>query len=134
MTIDSPQRIAPPPVPRKLNSVDRLEIPLTHRSGGGRGDHLPEDTLYIDRGCGDDCTRSLECPYPRCRYDEPPVSSRQKLLMRDKAIVEARVKEGLTIAAIAARFSVGPRTIFRALKSARTHIEPDTGKRREETP
>ena len=37
MTIDSPQRIAPPPVPRKLNSVDRLEIPLTQRSGAGRG-------------------------------------------------------------------------------------------------
>ena len=120
MTIDSPQRIAPPPVPRKLNSVDRLEIPLTQRRGGGRGDHLPEDTLYIDRGCGDDCTRSLECPYPRCRFDEPPVSSRQKLLMRDRAIVRARVKEGLTIAAIAVRFSVGPRTIFRVLQAERT--------------
>ena len=133
MTIDSPQRIAPPPVPRKLNSVDRLEIPLTQRRGAGRTDRLPEDTLYIDRGCGDDCTRSLECPYPRCRYDEPPVSSRQKLLMRDRAIVEARVKEGLTIAAIAARFNVGPRTIFRVLKSDRGRIEPEARERGEAT-
>ena len=133
MTIDSPQRIAPPPVPRKLNSVDRLEIPLARRRRTGPNDLLPEDTLYVDRGCGEGCARSLECPFPRCRHDEPPVSSRQKLLMRDRAIVEARVKEGLTIAAIAARFSVGPRTIFRALKSARTHIEPDTGERGKET-
>ena len=120
MTIDSPQRIAPPPVPRKLNSVDRLEIPLARRRRTGPNDLLPEDTLYVDRGCGEGCARSLECPYPRCRYDEPPVSSRQKILLRDRAIVEARVKEGLTIAAIAARFSVGPRTIFRVLQAERT--------------
>ena len=45
MTIDSPQRIAPPPVPRKLNSVDRLEIPLTQRSGERAGGITSRRTL-----------------------------------------------------------------------------------------
>ena len=118
MTTNSPRHVEPPPVPRKPNSVDRLEIPLSHRR-----DHLPEDTHYVDRGCGDGCTRSLECPYPRCRYDEPAVTRREKLLKRDKAIFEARVKEGLPIAAIAERFGVATRTVFRVLRSARAELE-----------
>ena len=122
MTIESPQ----PPVPRKPNNVDQLEIPLAQRSTTGRGDGLPEDALYIDRGCGDGCTRSLECPFPRCRYDEPLVSRREKLQPRDQAIVAARIKEGLPIAVIAERFNVGTRTVFRVLRSARAQNAPDT--------
>ena len=122
MTIDSPQPLAPPPpVPRKPNNVDRLEIPLS-RQGRGR-DGLPEDTHYIDRGCGDGCTRSLECPYPRCRYDEPLLSRRQKLMPRDRAIVAARNDEGLSIADIAERFNVATRTVFRVLRSARNRVD-----------
>ena len=108
------------PIPRKPNNVDQLEIPLARRRrSGNRGDGLPEDTLYIDRGCGDDCTRSLECPYPRCRYDEPLVTRHERLMLRDKAIVAARIEEGLPIAVIAKLFNVGTRTVFRALRSAR---------------
>ncbi len=131
MTVDSGQHIAQPAAPRKPNSVDRLEIPLMRRRSSGLADDLPEDTLYIDRGCGDGCQRSLECPFPRCRYDEPLVSRRQNLLSRDGAIVRARVEEGLPIATISERFNVGTRTIYRALQSARVEAEmvPDTRKR-----
>ena len=125
MTIQPPRHAALPPVPRKPNNVDQLEIPLAQRRhSGNRGDGLPEDTLYIDRGCGDDCTRSLDCPYPRCRYDEPLATRRESLMARDKAIVAARLKEGLPIAVIAERFNVGTRTIFRVLRSARGGTEP----------
>lgn len=121
MTIESPRHAALPAIPRKPNNVDQLEIPLARRRrSGNRGDGLPEDTLYIDRGCGDDCTRSLECPYPRCRYDEPLVTRRERLMLRDKAIVTARIEEGLPIAVIAELFNVGTRTIFRVLRSARS--------------
>ena len=135
MTIQPPRHAALPPVPRKPNNVDQLEIPLARRRRNGeRGDGLPEDTLYIDRGCGDDCTRSLECPYPRCRYDDPLVTRREGLVSRDRAIVAARLKEGLPIAVIAERFNVGTRTVFRVLRSARGATErATTGKRKATT-
>ena len=134
MTIQPPRHAALPPVPRKPNNVDQLEIPLARRRhNGNRGDGLPEDTLYIDRGCGDDCTRSLDCPYPRCRYDDPLVTRRESLMARDKAIVAARLKEGLSIALIAERFNVGTRTVFRVLRSARGETEPATTDTRKAT-
>ncbi len=134
MTIQPPRHAALPPVPRKPNNVDQLEIPLARRRhSGNRGDGLPEDTLYIDRGCGDDCTRSLDCPYPRCRYDDPLVTRRESLMARDKAIVAARLKEELPIAVIAERFNVGTRTVFRALRSARDGTEPATTDTRKAT-
>ena len=131
MTIESPRHAALPPLPRKPNNVDQLEIPLARRRrSGDRGDGLPEDTLYIDRGCGDDCTRSLECPYSRCRYDEPLITRRERLMPRDKAIVAARFEEGLPIAVIAKRFNVGTRTVFRVLRSARSETRPATTEKR----
>lgn len=134
MTIESPRHAALPPIPRKPNNVDQLEIPLARRRrSGNRGDGLPEDTLYIDRGCGDDCTRSLECPYPRCRYDEPLITRHERLILRDKAIVAARIEEGLPIAVIAKLFNVGTRTVFRALRSARDETPAATTTRRKAT-
>ncbi len=134
MTIEPPRLADLPPLPRKPNNVDQLEIPLARRRrSGNRGDGLPEDTLYIDRGCGDDCTRSLDCPYPRCRYDEPLVTRRERLMPRDKAIVEARVKDGLPIAVIAQRFNVGTRTVFRVLRSARNGAGPAVANKRKAT-
>lgn len=133
MTIESPRHTASPSIPRKPNKVDQLEIPLSRRRGGNRGDGLPEDTLYIDRGCGDDCTRSLECPYPRCRYDEPLVTRRERLLPRDRAIVAARLNEGLIIAVIAERFNVSTRTVYRVLRSARGENQPAATARRKAT-
>ncbi len=135
MTIESPRHAALPPIPRKPNNVDQLEIPLARRRrSGSRGDGLPEDTLYIDRGCGDDCTRSLECPYPRCRYDEPLVTRRERLMLRDKAIVAARIEEGLPIAVIAKLFNVGTRTVFRVLRSARGATPSAATEKRKATP
>lgn len=135
MTIESPRHAALPAIPRKPNNVDKLEIPLARRRrSGNRGDGLPEDTLYIDRGCGDDCTRSLECPYPRCRYDEPLVTRRERLMLRDKAIVAARIEEELPIAVIAELFNVGTRTVFRVLRSARGETRRATTTRRKSTP
>ncbi len=134
MTIESPRHAALPPIPRKPNNVDQLEIPLARRRrSGNRGDGLPEDTLYIDRGCGDDCTRSLECPYPRCRYDEPLVTRHERLMLRDKAIVAARIEEGLPVAVIAKLFNVGTRTVFRALRSARGETPSATTEKRKAT-
>ena len=124
---------APPPRPRRPNNVDQLEIPLARRSGKRR-DTLPEDTLYMDRGCGEECTSSLDCPYPHCRYDETPTTRRERLIPRDRAIAAARLEEGLSVAAIAARFNVGRRTVFRALESARRDTEQADAERRRAEP
>ena len=133
MSRESSGHGARPPRPRRPNNVDQLEIPLARRSGK-RGDRLPEDTLYMDRGCGEECTSSLDCPYPRCRYDEGPVTRRERLASRDKAIAAARLEEGLSVPAIAKRFKVGRRTVFRALESARRDDEQADAERREAAP
>ena len=111
-------------VPRKPNRVDRIEMVLSQRRRPGGTDALPEDTPYVDRGCGNGCTRSLECPFPRCRYDDPPVSRSETRVRRDAAILRARAQEGLSVSAIARRFNIGTRTVYRALQHADAAPDP----------
>jgi transposase-like protein len=83
-----------------------------------RRDALPEHTSYADTGC-DIHESCLTCPLPRCRYDEP--GGARKLLSdeRDRTIIELR-REGRPISAIATRFGVSRRTVFRVLASSRS--------------
>ena len=83
-----------------------------------RRDALPEHTSYADTGC-DIHVSCLTCPLPRCRYDEP--GGARKLLSdeRDRTILELR-REGRPIGAIASRFGVSRRTVFRVLASSRS--------------
>jgi hypothetical protein len=77
-------------------------------------DLLPEYTRYKDEGC--EYARScLECPFPRCLYDEP--RGRQQWLkeLRNREI--NRLSEsGRTIRELAMTFDVCERTVQRALK------------------
>lgn len=91
------------------NAVDRIEDPL------------PEHAVYEDRGCGNGCVRSLECPFERCRFDDPLLWQRMERDQRDQRIVTARAQDGLTVEALAARFGVSRRTVHRALSRARPH-------------
>ena len=82
-----------------------------------RRDALPEHTQYTDTGC-DVHPSCLTCPLVRCRYDEPGGVRRVFSEDRDRAIVGMR-SEGVPLDAIARRFGVSRRTVFRALARER---------------
>jgi len=79
-----------------------------------RRDALPECTEYRDTGCGAPCVASLDCPWPRCRYDVPGGIRVLRNVPRDAGIREARAR-GESVALIGARYGVSRRTVFRVL-------------------
>jgi transcriptional regulator of acetoin/glycerol metabolism len=83
-----------------------------------RRDSLPEHTRYADTGCSvhPSC---LSCPLVRCRYEEPDAGRGALSRVRDEAILGARREESLPIQAVARRFGVSRRTVFRVLAKAR---------------
>src|SRR5690606_21021801 len=83
-----------------------------------RRDALPEHTQYTDTGC-DVHPSCLTCPLVRCRYDEPGGVRKLFSEDRDRAIVRMQ-REGAQVDAIARRFGVSRRTVFRALARERT--------------
>jgi len=80
-------------------------------------DGLPEQMHFPDDGC-DLHPRCLSCPLPRCKYDDPVGVRRSLTLARDEEIMRLRVGEGLSINALASRFGLSRRTIFRILRRA----------------
>lgn len=94
-----------------------------HSSGTGpadeaptvREDALPEQISYRDEGC-ELSPSCLNCRLPRCRYDQPGGMRRLRTLGRDRDIVRLRRCESTPIDALARRFCVSRRTVFRILK------------------
>ena len=121
---------AKPPA-RQPNGVDR--IGMTPSGRRRRSDALPENTLYRDKGCGGGCDRSLDCPFDRCRLDEPMAARRKERARRDTAIVRARLKEGLAATVLAERFNVSPRTVYRVLQSAQEMRDAPRYRRKAQT-
>ncbi len=83
-----------------------------------RRDALPEHTTYPDTGC-DVCASCLRCPLERCRYEEPGGLRRLIGAQRDRSMLEVQRQERLTANALARRFGVSRRTVFRVLAKAR---------------
>jgi len=75
----------------------------------------PEYCHYHDDGCefGDSC---LNCPLPKCVYDEPRGRQRWLKRQRDKEIARLFNKEGKRVKELASIFGVSQRTVQRALK------------------
>ena len=73
---------------------------------------------YEDTGCeaSDSC---LDCPLPKCRYDDPAWYVRNRRLARDFRIVHTMQREDLSIEETAMRFGVTNRTVFRILQRCR---------------
>ena len=84
-----------------------------------RADALPEYTRYVDDGC-DIHTRCLTCPLSRCRYEEPGGLRALLNAYRDQQIVALR-RQGLGVDAIARRFRLSRRTVFRILSKGNGH-------------
>ena len=75
----------------------------------------PEYCRYRDEGCefADSC---LNCPFPRCIYEQP--GGRQRWLKRQRDREMARLfTEGKGIKELAQSFGVSQRTVQRALKN-----------------
>jgi hypothetical protein len=84
-------------------------------------DTVPEFYHYEDTGC--EVSRScLNCPLPRCKYDDPIWFQRQRRLTRDLKVLTTMHLEGLTVEAAAERFSVTVRTIFRIMRRCREAV------------
>ena len=94
--------------PEKVNS-------LTNRAFA---DDASEFYHYEDTGCeaSDSC---LDCPLPRCKYDDPAWYQRNRRLARDFRIVHVMQQESLSVEETAARFSVTVRTVFRIIQRCR---------------
>jgi len=82
-------------------------------SGETKLDLLPEYCHYRDEGCefADSC---LNCPLPRCIYDEPGGKQRWLKRLRDREMVRL-FNEGKGAKELALMFGVSQRTVQRAL-------------------
>ncbi len=86
------------------------------------GISMPDDASefyhYEDTGCeaSDSC---LDCPLPRCRYDDPAWYQRNRRLARDFRILRTMQQEALSIEETAVRFGITSRTVFRILQRCR---------------
>ena len=92
-----------------------LRLPSKQALGRVRADSLPEYMRYRDDGCSIHPT-CLTCPLPRCRYEEPGGLRAMLNAQRDRQIIRLRLK-GVPVEALAGRFSVSRRTVFRVLES-----------------
>src|SRR5438477_9931918 len=127
MVVLNRDRVPSPPAP--------LVAPATLRPPGGeegktfgirgldpgrrlRRDALPENTHYLDSGC-DIHPSCLTCPLERCRYDEPGGARGIFARARDRQIVALVRGHTLTVDAVARRFGVSRRTVFRVLARER---------------
>lgn len=93
----------------------------------GRGKGTP--VLQIDRKVSvpadEGCEMSpscLDCPLPRCRYDDPEWFRRWLHEQRDRKVLEASQGGKVSIRQLAERFSVTERTICRMLERAREAV------------
>ena len=84
-------------------------------NGQNEKDRLPEFIPYKDDGC-DISPSCLQCPLPKCRYDDPGWFRREVKAKRDQEVLKMRDEERLGPSQLAARFGVSRRTIHRILK------------------
>jgi hypothetical protein len=88
-----------------------------------REDALPENQDYRDTGCNL-APRCLDCPLPRCRYDEPGGARRLLTETRDEEIVRRRATDRLPIDTLAQQYGLSRRSVFRILRKARDGRRP----------
>ena len=74
----------------------------------------PEYCRYRDGGC-EFASSCLDCPFPRCIYDEPRGRQRWQKRLRDKEITNLFTREGKEVKELALMFGVSQRTVQRAL-------------------
>ena len=77
----------------------------------------PEYCHYRDEGC-EFSVSCLDCPFPKCIYDQPGGRQRWLNRFRDRELVKL-FAEGTEVKELAERFGVSQRTVQRALGRAK---------------
>ena len=78
----------------------------------------PEYCHYRDEGC-EFAKSCLNCPFPKCIYDQPRGRQRWLKGQRDREMIRLFDTDGKGIRELASLFSVSERTVQRALKKVR---------------
>jgi len=75
----------------------------------------PEYCHYRDEGCefADSC---LNCPLPRCIYDQPGGKQHWQKGLRDVEMTRLFITKGNGVKELALRFGISQRTVQRALR------------------
>ena len=94
-----------------------MELRDTPLERPARIDALPENTDYGDTGC-DLYPSCLNCPLPRCRYEDPGGAAAMLRVGRNASILRLAQSEGLSVDELSAAFGLSRRTIFRVLRGA----------------
>jgi len=76
----------------------------------------PEYCHYRDEGC-EFAGSCLNCPFPKCIYEEPRGRQRWLKGQRDREIVRRFYIEGRGVKELALMFNVSQRTVQRSLKN-----------------
>jgi hypothetical protein len=103
-----------------------MQLPLIPedelRAAGNGHDRVPELTHYRDEGCR--YWRScLSCPFPRCVFEEPGGPTHALRAWRD-AEIRRRFTRGEAVPAIAARFGLTRRSVYRIVGGSRQPAAP----------
>jgi hypothetical protein len=102
----------------RSDTVGVAEVPV-------REDALPENQEYRDTGCSL-APSCLDCPLPRCRYDQPGGARRLLTETRDEEIVRRRATERVPVETLARQYALSRRSVFRILRKARAGRRPAT--------
>ena len=96
-------------------------------------DLLPEHHHYRDDGCDFANTylghqsSCLNCPLPKCIYDQPGGRQRWLKRQRDREIVRLVSTEGMRVKELAMMFGVSQRTVQRVLENSLPTLSPSRG-------
>ena len=89
-------------------------------------DTIPEFCHYEDTGC-EVSAACLDCPLPRCKFDDPAWYQRNRRLAKDFQVMYTIQQERLSMEEAAERFSVTVRTVFRILQRCRNAMSTVDG-------
>lgn len=99
----------------------QMYVKSYRRRRAAASDGLPEQTYYADSGC--EVSRScLDCPLPKCKYDDPTWYQRYRRQGRDREVAAAYQEGRLSVFQVAQRFNVSPRTVHRAISRLKTPV------------
>ena len=97
---------------------------MSYEAAGAVMDVLPERYSYRDEGC-ELSSSCLECPLPQCKYDNPGWLQRYRRDERDRMVLTAMRKGGLSVPEAARRFDLSQRTVFRIVRRVEaTEMDP----------
>ena len=86
-----------------------------------RSDALPEYHEYVDEGC-EHYPLCLACPLPRCRFDVPGGIRSLHNRERDPVIVRDYWEFEVPVDAIARRYAISKRSVYRVVAGARRAV------------